>query len=104
MANPVTYADLDRFLAEAGFRVTRPNQSTVLYKSQSTDVFFAFSPREPKQTVDPFHLWSVRKMLVERGIREEEDFERWLCQIRFSDDCDESARPLVGSGHARGAH
>ena len=98
MAKPITYADLDRFLAQSGFAVERSGPATVVYSSPSTDVFFAFPRREPTREVDPFHLWSVRTMLVERGIVEEEDFEQWTCRVRFPDVCPELGPPLAVGG------
>ena len=86
MTNPLTYGDLDRFLRDEGFVVERRDSRTVVYALPTTDIFFAFPPREPTRAVDPFHLWSVRKMLVERGIVEERDFERWIGRVRFGDN------------------
>ena len=101
MANPITYGDLDQFLREAGFAVERRDAEAVVFALPKTDVFFAFPPREPDQPVDPFHLWSVRKMLVERGVVEEDAFEWWECRVRFGEESDEFIEAVSAGNGAR---
>lgn len=86
MSNAVTYADLDRLLGDAGLVARRPNDSRLVYLLPPDDILLIFPFRLPDQIVDPFHLAASRRMLVDRGLVEDEDFECWLCGVRF-DTC-----------------
>ena len=87
-ANPIFFTDLDRLLTGAGFVFERPARSHTL----STHAPSGAPPHwQPGDRAHPVHAVSVRRTLVDWGILELDDVERWLCTVRFGTDCREPA-------------
>ena len=109
----VTYADLDALLRQLGMTV-RPFERARLpgersdrrpiphgddhplsVRSNSALVYDhpmsatrVLLPRRPfSEQVQPQHLIPTRRVLVEKGLIGEEEFDRWLCATRFGELC-----------------
>ena len=87
----MTYADLDQLLRRYEFdpRPVPPNH--VAYVDRSQEPIFIFPALPPTEAVWPHHLAAVRHWLVETGLASQEEYDRWLCAMRFGDLCRESA-------------
>ena|SRR5687768_6899150 len=85
MAPHVTYADLDRLLVGKGFvRRSLPDRH-VAYLDQAEEPVFVFPDLPLDQSVRPVHLATVRRWLIELGLNEPDEMERWLCQFGVGD-------------------
>lgn len=113
MQRNVTYADLDALLQRLGL-VSRqkdvslpivdgrrngskdgnegpaaPARPAVIYEDAVTDTFIILPRRPLDEPVQPQHLVPTRRLLIEKGLIEETDFEQWLCAMRFGEVCRE---------------
>lgn len=74
----------------------------MVYNDVSTGTLIIL-PRRPLDTpAEPQHLIPTRRQLVERGLIEEEDFDRWLCAMRFGDLGREPATVGAADGRTGG--
>ena len=114
-ARSVTYGDLDALLRRLGF-TSRPIEVThrdpdnpgdtegwvvpaVLYHNAAADdAMILLPPRPLDEPAEPQHLIPTRRQLIERGLIEEDEFERWLCAMRFGDVCREPAATGAADG------
>ena len=78
MRNSITFATLDRFLADLGFVVTIIPNSHILYEHAESDTVIMLRLHRPSDAVDPGAWVVVRKTVVDRGVAEEAAFERLL--------------------------
>ena len=99
MANPITYADLDRLLVRQGFVPRSVSAAHVAYLDRREEPIFTFPVLPPSEAVRPFHLAAVRRWFLETGLMEEEEFDRWQCSVRFGDGC--VGATAVGAGTSR---
>ena len=122
----ITFADLDALLRRLGFssrmvevaprglvdngsgdgaderRSRNPGLPAVLYENVSAEDALILLPRRPPDApVEPQHLIPTRRQLIERGLIEEDEFERWLCAMRFGDVRREPAATGAADGRTR---
>ena len=88
---PVTFVDLDRLLVGLGFEARRPAHTHVVYTLPKSDVVVLLPPWSPGDNATPFHVASVRGTLIDFGLLDDDDFEQWLCAVRFGTECREPA-------------
>lgn len=107
-ARNVTYADLDAFLERLGSarRAVEVDHGAVAGTANGVDgaprrltipgIAYAHVARGallmlPKRSVDdvvaPRYLHAARRTLVDWDVTSNEEFDRWLCQVQFPDDC-----------------
>ena len=91
MAKPIAFTDLDRLLVATGFTCERPAHTHTLYTHSPTGKVVLLPAWQPGDVALPHHLVAVRRFLVDWGILDEEEFERWLCTVGFGTDCREPA-------------
>lgn len=101
MANPITYADLDELLSGHGFVREVLADQHVAYLDRTDEPIFVFPTLPLHHSVEPMHLAAVRRWLLETGRCDEDDFDRWLWQIRFGDQRPARAE-AIGAGRATG--
>lgn len=114
-ARSVTYADLDTLLRRLGFvsrqkNISRPvvdaygtapkdgnvvlmtaARPAVVYREPESDTLIILPQRPLDAPVQPQHLIPTRRLLIEKGLIEDVDFERWLCAMRFGEVCRDEA-------------
>ena len=90
-ANPIFFTDLDRLLSGVGFVCERPAHTHTLYTHAPSEALLMLPNWKPGDLAQPFHVAVVRRTLVDWGILDEDDVERWLCAVRFGTDCSEPA-------------
>jgi hypothetical protein len=78
MSNSITFATLDRVLADLGFVVTTIPNSHTLYEHAESGAVIMLRLHRPSDPVDPGTLLVVRKTVVDRGVVEPEVFEQLL--------------------------
>lgn len=94
-SSAITFSDLDQFVVRIGFVASQLSATHVVYRHPADDrAVFLFPPRHPDDLTDPHHVGSVRHLLVQRGLIEEDAFDRWPCSVRFVEPC----REPVGAG------
>jgi hypothetical protein len=101
MINPITYADLDRLLRRHRLEPRPVPPSHLAYVDQSGEPIFVFPVLPPSETVRPIHLAAVRRWFLDTGAIEDDEFERWLCCVRFGDECPEPAAVGAPGGRDR---
>jgi hypothetical protein len=124
----VTCADLDAYLARLGLTKRqveinhgRPDDEMLdtdgvpaeqsrsrrvrgfVYDHAETEALIMLPLRPPDEAVAPRHLVPARRALVDRGVTSDEDFDRWLCQMRFPDVCRAAATADGGDKRVRDA-
>jgi hypothetical protein len=87
--HPVTYADLDQLLRGYNFDSRPVPPDHVAYVDRSQEPIFVFPSLPPNEAVWPHHLAAVRHRLVETGLAGQDEYDRWLCAMRFGDLCRE---------------
>lgn len=128
-AKNVTYADLDSLLRRLGFNARPvdvpfleppvatngaeaprrssnaelPPRPALIYEDTRGDTMILLPHRPSSDPVQPQHLIPTRRLLLERGLIDEDDFDRWLCQVQFPDDCAVSAGADVLLNRVRAA-
>ena len=73
----------------------------MVYDEVASNTVIILPPRPLDAPAEPQHLIPTRRQLVERGLIEDEDFERWLCAVRFGDAGSESVAPVATDGRPR---
>lgn len=76
MRNSVTFAKLDRFLADLGFVVTTIPNSHTAYEHAGSGAILMLRLHRPRDLVDARTLGIVRKTVVDFGVAEPAVFER----------------------------
>lgn len=84
MPNSLTYATLDRVLADLGFVVTTIPNSHTLYEHAESGAVLMLRLHRPNDPVDPGTLLVVGKTVVDRGLTEPATFEQLLQGISAS--------------------
>ena len=80
-----TYAHFKRFLESVGLRYERRPRAAgkfaahIYYEADGKPIMI-FPEYRPNQAVRPHHLIAMRRLLVEKGYIEPEDFEQFLEQ------------------------
>lgn len=124
----VTYADLDAFLHRLGLArrevevdhgraddggngavdaalaptpVRRPVRGYA-YEHAPTGALLMLPMRPPDEAVAPHNLHAARRTLVDWGVTSDEEFDRWLCRMRFSDVGDVTVGAAVGQVRTTG--
>src|SRR5262245_31728354 len=98
--NPVTYADLDQFLRRYKSDPRPVPLNHVTYVDPKQEPIFVFPVLPPSESVWPHHLASVRRWLLETGLASQDEYDRWLCAVRFGDLCREPATAGATDGRA----
>jgi predicted RNA binding protein YcfA (HicA-like mRNA interferase family) len=76
MRKSITFAKLDRFLADLGFVVTVVPHSHTLYEHAESGTVLLLRLHRPNDAVSPGTMTIVRKFVVDNGLAEPEAFER----------------------------
>lgn len=76
--NPLTYADLDSLLHHLGFASVTSTGAQRVYENALRGAVVVLPPWEADAPVRPHHLAAVRRIVVEKGVAEEADFDRLM--------------------------
>jgi hypothetical protein len=78
MNETLPFAALDEFLQKLGFEKIVVPKSHIGYRHADSDTIFMFRLYKPHDPVDRVNRASVRKLLLERGLIEPEDWDELL--------------------------
>ena len=81
-ANELTYGDLEQLLHQWGFQ--REQTAPAVFRHRERDALVALPAFDPHEPVAAFHLASIRKLVIERGIVPEDAFNRETRAVRTS--------------------
>lgn len=79
----ITYGELEQLLRQWGFRLERTAPTSV-FRHAVQDALVALPPYDPQERVAAFHLVGIRKLVTERGIVQQEAFDREIRAVRTS--------------------
>ena len=82
MIKNVTYAQLDAVLRKLGFERRQLKSGHIAYAHQQSETLITMPPMEFDARVQPGHLITARKMVVDRGIADEDTFFDLLCEMK----------------------
>jgi len=74
----ITYDDFDRLLLQAGYIHGYTRGAHKLYEHTSSGTILLFPTMPGSTIVSDAHLVAARKLSVERGVVEEDEFDRLL--------------------------
>jgi hypothetical protein len=80
MMKTITFARFKRFLESVGLRHERGPSAHEYFTEPDGQALFVLPRYHPNQLVRPPHLVGARRLLIEKGYLEPEDFERFLDQ------------------------
>jgi hypothetical protein len=73
----LTFAELRSFLIDLGFsEIVEPKR--IAFTNPTTEMFFLFRIYRPKEMVHPRDILLFRRQLVDNGLIEESDLDRFL--------------------------
>ena len=73
-----------------------------VYEHAETGARLMLPVRPPDEVVAAHYLHAARRTLVDWGVISDEEFDRWLCQVRFPDAGAEPATASVGQVRTTG--
>jgi hypothetical protein len=79
----ITYGELEQLLRQWGFRLERPSPVSI-FRHPAQDALAALPPYDTREHVAAFHLAGIRKLLTQRGIVEQDVFDRETRAVRTS--------------------
>jgi hypothetical protein len=82
MTRNVTYAHLDAVLRKLGFEKRQLKSGHIGYAHRESETLITMPPMEADARVQPGHLITARKMIVDRGIADEDTFFDLLCEVK----------------------
>lgn len=82
MIKNITYAQFDTVLRKLGFEKRELKSGHIAYAHRETETLLTMPPMEAEVRVQPGHLLTARKMIVDRGIAEEDTFFEMLCEAK----------------------
>ena len=90
-----TYANLNKALLSLGFERREFEGKHYIYDHEASDTLITFPIVDMRTRVRPSHLITSCKMVVERGIAEEETFSRLLMENAQQANCLDAAPATV---------
>lgn len=78
MRKEITLGDLERALIRLGFILSRSTASHKTYSNEFFGAMVVLPPHSKNESVSPAHLVAVRRTLSEKGVVDQDSFERLL--------------------------
>lgn len=97
MVGVFTYADLNKTLLSLGFERREFEGRHYIYDHEASDTLITFPIVDMQMRVRASHLITSRKMIVERGIADEETFVQRLMENAQQGNCHDAAPVTVAA-------
>ncbi len=78
----VSFEALEHMLLQIGFVHGYTTGQHKLYTHKETDTIIALPPSRPGELAQPIYIVAIRKQLIDRGLVDDDEFDRLLEQAR----------------------
>lgn len=76
----ITYGELDSLLGRLGFVPVSTSGPQKVFENPAFDALVVLPPAGADELVRPHHLVAVRKLLIEKGIIDEDAYDRLMAE------------------------